>query len=265
MARMSSPAVRLLDLLWDRYAAEVPSARTFVQLSGGSFRNDHLALRALARPGGGIALFERVFERLGWKRAGEYTFPDTHLAAIYMAHPEGLPRVFISELKQQELSARAQQLLSSLPEDPPPPESVEALAGWFCAPPPPEESALLELEKESQYGAWLLAFGRKVNHFTGSVDDVEVWQRRMREAGVPMKADIEGAAGSKLRQTATAAVVIDVDIMDNEAPATMPWTYAYFELAQRGDVVDAESGQTHRFEGFLGPQATQLFEMTRKA
>ena len=91
--------MRLLGLLWDRYAAEVPYARTFVKLSGGIFRDDHIALRTLARPGGGIATFERVFERFGWKRAGEYTFPDTHLAAIYMAHPNGLPRVFISELR----------------------------------------------------------------------------------------------------------------------------------------------------------------------
>ena len=42
------------------------------------------------------------------------------------------------------------------------------------------------------------------------------------------------------------------------------WTYAYFELAERGEVVDRESGESTRFEGFLGAQATQLFEMTRK-
>jgi hypothetical protein len=42
----------------------------------------------------------------------------------------------------------------------------------------------------------------------------------------------------------------------------MPWTYAYFELAERGEVAD-ESGRRGRFEGFLGPQATQLFEMTK--
>ena len=28
---------------------------------------------------------------------------------------------------------------------------------------------MLELERESQYGAWLLLFGREVNHFTASV------------------------------------------------------------------------------------------------
>ncbi len=245
-------AHRLLDLLWERYAAEVPYARTFVQLSGGSFRNDHVALRSLARPGGGIALFSQPFVRLGWKPAGAYTFPDAHLSAIYLSHPAGLPRVFISELKQEELSPRARELLAALPEDSPPPEDVDALAAWFSAPEaPPDEAALLELEKESQYGAWLLAFGRKVNHFTGSVDDVEVWQRRMREAGVPMKADIEGAPGTSLRQTATAAAPLPIPLRGG---GSRSWPYAYFEIAQR----------TPDFDGFLGPQARALFDMTKR-
>jgi hypothetical protein len=249
---MSSPATRLLDLLWERYAAEVPYARTFVELSGGRFRNDHVAFRSLARPGGGIALFEHAFERLGWRRAGEYTFPDAHLWAIHMSHPEGLPRVFLSELRADELSARARELLATLPEDPvAPTESLDALAGWFAAPPPPPEAALLELERETQYGAWLLAFGRKVNHFTGSVDDVEAWQRRMREAGVPMKAEIEGAPGTRLRQTATQAYAVPVAL---EGGGSRPWPYAYFEIAQRAPGMD----------GFLGPQARALFDMTKR-
>ena len=43
----------------------------------------------------------------------------------------------------------------------------------------------------------------------------------------------------------------------------MPWSYAYFELAQRDEHIDPASGKRVRFEGFLGPQATNLFEMTR--
>jgi hypothetical protein len=78
-----------------------------------------------------------------------------------------------------------------------------------------------------------------------------------------MKSEIEGAPGSKLRQTATEAVMIDVPIRQGAKKTKMPWTYAYFELAERGDVPDAETGQRRRFEGFLGPQATQLFEMTK--
>jgi hypothetical protein len=78
-----------------------------------------------------------------------------------------------------------------------------------------------------------------------------------------MKAEIEGAPGSPLRQTATQAVVIDVPVHDQGTPTQMPWTYAYFELAQRDPYLDPQTGKQVRFEGFLGSQATHLFEMTR--
>jgi hypothetical protein len=256
-------ADNLLTLLWERYAAHVPYARTFVRLAGGDFRNDHVAFRSLQRPGSGIALFAPVFERLGYRRAGSYDFPDAKLSAIHLSHPEGLPRVFVSELRAGELSPRAQQILGALPPDPAPPvvpegpgpepgpSAIEALATWFCAPPtPPREEELLELERESQYGAWLLLFGREVNHFTASVDDVEGWALRLGSAGVPMKGEIEGAPGAGLRQTATRAAPRRVRTQQGERD----WPYAYLELAER-------SGG---FDGFVTKQARQLFEMTRR-
>lgn len=78
-----------------------------------------------------------------------------------------------------------------------------------------------------------------------------------------MKKEIEGARGSKLRQTATEAVVIDVPILENGKLNTMPWTYAYFELAQRDAFTEPETGKILRYEGFLGAQATNLFDMTK--
>lgn len=43
----------------------------------------------------------------------------------------------------------------------------------------------------------------------------------------------------------------------------MPWTYAYFELAERGQEIDLGTVRRVRFEGFLDGQATNLFEMTK--
>jgi hypothetical protein len=242
---------RLLDRLWERYAVEVPAAASFVALSGGRFTNDHVAFRSLAREGGGIDLFAPIFERLGWRRAGEYEFPDAHLAAIHLSHPEKLPRVFLSQIDGRRLSASARAILDGIPRDPPPPTEIEALVEWFGAPAVVDEAALLTLEAESQYAAWLLAFGRKVNHFTGAVDDVASWQVRMRSAGVPMKAEIEGAPGSVLRQTATAAARLPIQLSDGRS---RDWPYAYFEIAERRP----------GFDGFLGTQARQLFEMTKR-
>jgi hypothetical protein len=231
----------LLDQLWERYAAHVPYARTFVQLAKGQFKNDHVAFRSLdLRP------IARVFEDLGWKRAGEYDFPETHLNAIHLSKP-GEPRVFVSELRVAELSPRAREILAQLPPDPP----YDGSAGWFRGPNSwPGEKELLELERESQYGAWLLLFGREVNHFTASVPDVELWQERMRGAGIPMKDEIEGAPGAGLRQTATKAAPRRVKLRERERD----WPYAYLEIAERNG----------GFDGFVASQARQLFDMTRR-
>jgi len=232
----------VLDALWERYAAHVPYAREFVRLAGGDFRNDHVAFRSLR-----LEPIARVFEGLGWRRAGAYDFPDAHLDAIHLSKP-GSPRVFVSELRASELSAAAQALLARLAPDPP----HDGTPDWFRAPAEPlvTELELLELERESQYAAWLLLFGREVNHFTASVPDVELWQRGMRDAGIPMKDEIEGAPGAPLRQTATRAASRRVQLRDG----ARDWPYAYLEIAERRP----------GFDGFVTGQARQLFDMTRR-
>lgn len=234
--------MNLLDALWGRYAAHVPYAREFVRLAGGAFRNDHVAFRSLQ-----MAPFVAAFESLGWTRADAYSMDDVHLGALYL-RKEGEPRVFVSELRANELSPRAQELLGRLPKATP----FAGAAEWFCAPAEPlvTESELLELERESQYAAWLVLFDREVNHFTASVPDVAQWQRKMLEAGIPMKDEIEGEPGAALRQTATQAAPRRVQLRDG----ARGWPYAYLEIAER-----------HRgFDGFVQKQARQLFEMTRR-
>ncbi len=236
----------LLDTLWDRYAADQPYARRFVELSG-DFRNDHVAFRSLARAGGGVGSFVRIFESLGWREAGTLEFPDVHLRAVHLSHPGNLPRVFVSELLADRLPPAAREIVLRLEPDP---EPGSDLAGWFAAPrAAPSREDLETLDAVSQYASWLMSFGRRVNHFTAQVSDLEASVTRLRANLVPMKKQIEGAPDSPLRQTATAPSLIPVLLADGthvERP------YAYFEIAQRAP----------GFEGFLVPQARQLFEMT---
>jgi hypothetical protein len=249
-----TPAHPLLDRLWSRYIADVPYAQQFCALMGHAFENDHIALRTVAShgAGSGIRVFSSVFERLGWSARDHYVFDDVHLRAVYLSRP-GLPRIFISELDPLALPTSVQRPLLAL-EHAPAPDDVDALTNWFCAPAQIDRAAVDAIAPASQYGAWCLCFGRRVNHFTAAVDDVASWQARLRDAGVPMKTDIEGdvlapgAAG--LRQTATAAAPLDVTFADGSVQQR---PYAYFEIAER------KGG----FDGFLAQQARQLFDQTR--
>jgi hypothetical protein len=268
-----------------------------VAAAGAKFFNDHIAFRTLATqtPLAGISSISRIFETLDYRAAGVYHFTDKHLSAIHFQHPNPkFPKLFISELKTWELPPDVQGQIADAVRKHRPALELDALAQlqhiedassenqaallrrvinefedlpW----PLPERSAVEAANGASQYAAWVLVHGYNVNHFTALVnshavaalDDLEKTIAALQQAGVPMKAEIEGQPGSKLRQTATEAVNIDVDVAQNTQPIRMPWTYAYFELAQRDPVLDPVTNKYTRFEGFLGPQATNLFEMTR--
>jgi hypothetical protein len=288
----------LFDRLWEQYRQRVSYVQIYEQVvavAGATFVNDHIAFRTIANqsPQTGIASLSRIFEALDYRPAGVYHFPDKHLNAIHYqhAHPE-FPKLFISELKVWELNGQAKQLLSaalSSHREPIPlsllaelssfdqqtdsAAKLHQLAEYFQRLPwqVPDQEAVQALSAESQYAAWVLVHGYNVNHFTSlvnshgvdSLNDLDKTIAALAAAGVPMKKEIEGEPGSKLRQSATEAVTIDVDVSTQGRPATMPWTYAYFELAERNLVTDPATGQPTRFEGFLGSQATNLFEMTR--
>ncbi len=288
-----------LDALWDRYRQRVDYVRTYEEVvarAGATFVNDHIAFRTLAcqEPHVGIASVSRLFEALGYRAAGCYFFADKFLSAVHFQHPQpAFPKLFISELQTWQLDTGSQEIIFNVARSHKPAlsdgllsalhqlnadqsrwqELLATAVDWICTLPwrLPDKSAVAELNKTTQYGAWVLVHGYNVNHFTSlinshgvsALDDIEKTIAALKDAGVPMKAEIEGAAGSKLRQTATEAVMIDVDVQEGSESVRMPWSYAYFELAQRGEIADPETGRRARFEGFLGPQATNLFEMTR--
>ena len=298
--RQEEFALELFDRLWARYRGRVRYAAAYeavVEKAGGAFLNDHIAFRTIAsqQPATGIATVSRVAEALGYRGAGWYQFDTQHLSAAHYQHPNArFPKLFISELRAWELSAGAREAIKRslstytgpLPDEtlaalaalseagPPAPDGLlDQLTAYFTRLPwaPPERSDVELLDGESQYGAWVLVHGTNVNHFTALVNshgveelaDIENTVSALHKAGVPMKAQIEGAPGSPLRQTATEAVLLDVPAMDQGRPATMSRPYAYFEIAERGEVADPATGGHSRFEGFLGPQAANLFQMTQ--
>ncbi|MEZ6141997.1 MAG: DUF1338 domain-containing protein [Zavarzinella sp.] len=289
----------LFDELWEIYRTKVDYVRmyeTMIQSHQAHFFNDHIAFRTIAHENSyaGIATVSRMFEALGYRSAGTYHFEDKSLSSVHLQHANPkLPKLFISEFRTWEvadekcrtiltnlvgasaaLSIDELHQLAALKEvgqlDPTVKAKMLALltqVPWQA----PEIEDVRYVNKFSQFAAWVMVHGYQVNHFTAlinshgvaSLDNIDKTVAALQSVGVPMKTDIEGAPGSKLRQTATEATVVEVGVRNNGTPTTMPWTYAYFELAERNEIIDPTTGNKARFEGFLGPQATNLFDMTR--
>jgi len=294
---------QLLGKLWERYLQRVSYAKTYADLvtqKGGKVVNDHIAFRTFNTQTGkqapGINAIRPILEAFNYQAAGNYVFTEKKLTAIHFQHPNPLfPKIFVSQLEVSQLPPDAQQLINEQVASTPNLLSnkcnenlqklknggeldeattetfVEELSAFFGRPwKIPQQDTVEKLNEVSQYAAWTLLHGNSVNHFTAFINyqDVKEWPDlkttcdALAAAGVPMKDSIEGQKGSKLQQSSTQAVTEPVEVIKPDGTVgEIPWTYAYYELAERGFV--EENGKQVLFSGFLGEQATHLFEMTK--
>jgi hypothetical protein len=256
----------LFAALWADYTSLTPQAERIHALladRGEVVRNDHVALRTFGVPGLGIDALARPFEALGYVARDRYRFDDKKLLARYWQHPDPeRPKVFISELCVAELSAAAQQIVDRL--------LVQLPAGFRersdlpCAGRPwqiriAEYDALLG---ESEYAAWIGAFGFRVNHFTVSVNglatfpDLAAVDAFLIEHGFALNlagGQIKGTPAERLEQSSTQADTIPVVFADG----TRAIPSCYYEFARRYPLASGEL-----FHGFVPASADKLFEST---
>lgn len=292
----------LFDRLWNKYIERVPYGKIYTDLvteKGGKIVIDHIAFRTFNSHTGeqpeGIRAIKHILNFLDYKPVAKYSFSKKKLSAVHFEHPDEMfPKIFVSQLEVSELPEWAQQivnnrihntsylltdksieLLGILGESGVLPIEaaeylVEDLVGYFRRPwNIPLKENVLKMNDVSQYGAWVLLHGNSVNHFAILFNsqlvkewpDLEATCKALVEAGVPMKDEIEGEQGSKLRQAATQAVKEEVKVKVENGFEKMVWTYAYLELTER-NLID-ENGTLKLFSGFLGAQASHLFDTTQ--
>ena len=298
-------AVALWELLWQGYCRRVPVARVYqemIETDGGRVVLDHIAFRSLRLPGDrldlGIGYVARVLELLDYRVADAYHFPERRLFAQHYEHPleseRRLPKIFVSELIVDELSAPVQEAIigtvARARDELPSPslhwlrlpeqrrlelsdtkrETASLDVAQFSTDLPwdlPCREVLEAIAAESLYAAWVLVHGFAVNHV--AADAVAHGSEHYRGiekslAGLASQgfgidpAEIEGAPGDPLRQVGSDLAVEDVLLFDREGrPAIGPWPYAYFELAERGEV------DGRRFQGFIEGRTTDLLDLYR--
>ncbi len=76
--------------------------------------NDHVAFRTMGVEHLGIASFEKIFLALGYEKRDYFFFEGKKLNAYWFSPPEPhYPRIFVSELRVDDLSEQAQGIIRS--------------------------------------------------------------------------------------------------------------------------------------------------------
>lgn len=257
-------AESLFDSLWASYITHAPHAlhiyKGLVAL-GEQPLNDHIALRTYGLEGMQIEDLARAFVDCGYERIEAYAFEEKKLDAWHYAHPEGGPKVFISALRVESLSDEAaacirtlaSQLQDGASRDP---IFVNSGRHWRL-----DAATYERLREESEYAAWLAAFGFRANHFTILVnalkhfDSLAALNAHVEAEGLALSdagGRIKGSPEVGLTQSSTRAQPVNVEFSDR----TLRIPGSYYEFALRHEV----DGQL--FDGFIADNANRIFEST---
>jgi hypothetical protein len=301
---MTTAASSTLDIvlngLLDRYKANVPDVDAILRamadegMSGGpaDVENDHIAFRTLGVPHLGIASLERVFLHCGSTPRDWFDFPAKKVTARWYHPPvERHPRIFISQLRVNELSAEAQAIIHRYTDRivADPVEGLdldegEAIVGFLHEPlwPSPTWAEYGRLRDESEFAAWVIYNRYYLNHFTVSVhglpepfDHLDRFNAFLEGRGFTLNdagGTIKTSADGKLLQSSTVAAMVDASFSDGKGGAeTHRIPGSYVEFAERrvlDPFVDLPRGQIrreHRREGFEAASADKIFESTYAA
>lgn len=264
---MAKEVTALFDKLWQQYLDVTPSATKVHELLGSTQAedviNDHVAFRTFNIAKINLDKLAQHFLNLGYKQCGDYTFEKKKLKAKHFEHADPTqPKVFISELLVEEFSPRFQEIINGLVDqvDAQLVDTQEFL--YSGAPWKIDYAVYQELLAESEYGAWMAAWGFRANHFTVSNNHLENFasieqiNSTLKDAGFKLNAtggEIKGTPAELLEQSSTMADVSTVNFKDGakEIPS------CFYEFARRYPKQDGDM-----FTGFIAASADKIFEST---
>jgi len=260
----------IIELLLEQYEQIAPRVRSLkdeLLAQGETLDVDHIGIRTFAHPVVEIDLLATVFTSRGYKETGTYHFPEKHIRARSFSPPvKELPRVFLSELSSEAIPKELWEMASNYIELIDTEATGESILGAARNWPPIHFGEYRELEPQSQYAAWVLTHGVRVNHISWSVnslmtlDGLEDINEFLVAKGFTM--EVEGASAKDKRafplaQSSTKSDAVAVAFAEAEVETV---SGGYLEFAHR--FRDSETRQL--FDGFIAPQAIDIFESTRR-
>ena len=111
----------ILESLFDTYSDRVPDVKKITSAliesniisNQSEIVNDHIAFRTMGVEFLGIQSLEKIFLHHGYVKKDFYSFKTKKLNAFWYSHSdENMPRIFISELKVNDLSENSKRIIS---------------------------------------------------------------------------------------------------------------------------------------------------------
>jgi hypothetical protein len=257
----------IFDQLWARYIEVNPKVhdiRNFFIGEGESVFNDHIALRTFDDPRVNIEVLAQVFKKMGYIEKKSYHFSDKKLKANHYEHKDAFrPKVFISELELSAFSKRLQSIVDDCLK------SVTATLtnrDDFVNSGRPWSTISFDtyefLRSESEYAAWMYAWGYMANHFTIKVNHLKKFpsisavNTFLESKGVLLNSaggKIKGSPRVFLEQSSTMANKQFVQFTEGkkEIPS------CYYEFAFRHKLANGDE-----FPDFIADNADKIFEST---
>jgi len=251
--------------LWQDYIKLTPSAAKVHEVlgKGREIINDHVAFRTFNIAPVRLATLAQHFEAMGYQACEDYHFEAKKLVAKHYEHSNpALPKIFISELLVEEFSDSLQTIVRNLvaqidPATVASPDFLYSGAHWQIS-----SADYEQLLAESEYAAWMAAFGYRANHFTVNVNELPDYQsleqvnQTLKEAGFKLNTsggEIKGSKEVFLEQSSTLADHTLVRFSDMEK--TIP--SCFYEFAKRYEIAP-----NRLYTGFVAASADKIFEST---
>jgi len=284
---------KVLEGLMNRYKERVPDVSAIINAmikesvikDANEIENDHIAFRAMGVPFLGIQSLEKIFLHYGFKRMDHYFFPAKKLDAFWYTPPSPeYPRIFISELRVQDLSENAQHIIHSYTDEvtADPVDSINIddanavdnfLHSGLWQLPTLED--YLTLSKESEYAAWVIYNRYYLNHFTISVHNLKDGYNTIADFNAFLERNgftlndsggkIKVSEDRSLLQSSTVAEMIEATFA-NGVKHRISGSYVEFAerkvLKQFENLSTSEIKRAHRREGFEANNADKIFEST---
>jgi len=253
--------------------------------SNQEIENDHVAFRTLGVPNLGIKSFEKIFIHFGYQKRDFFDFKSKKLNAYWFSPPvPSLPRIFVSELRLNELSEEARSIIlkytKDIKEDP-----VDKLdlnnweeIDYFLHHPlwkTPELEEYEKLQSESEYASWVIYNRYYLNHYTISVhslkkgyNTIEKFNTFLHKIGVKLNSaggEIKISKDGLLIQSSTVAEMLIGDFANGQ---TKSISGSYVEFAERKALPQfakmdvSKIAREHRRDGFEASNADKIFEST---